>query len=89
MELEPAVEKRFQRIEAILRETAEGHRQAKLRMDDFGKKLQATRKLVEAGIKFVSRLSVENRQLSREVREVSRIQKAMLRSHTNGKNGHG
>jgi hypothetical protein len=86
--MESAVEKRFQRIEAILRETAEGHRQAKLRMDDFDKKLQATRKLVEAGIKFVSRLSVENRQLSREVREVSRIQKVMLQSHSNGKNGH-
>ena len=86
--MESAVEKRFQRIEAILRETAEGQRQAKLRMDVFDKKLEATRKLVEAGIKFVSRLSVENRQLSREVREVSRIQKAMLRSHTNGKNGH-
>ncbi|MCU1339865.1 MAG: hypothetical protein JWO19_5446 [Bryobacterales bacterium] len=88
MELEPAVEKRFRRIEAILLETAEGHRQAKLRMDDFDKKLQATRKLVEDGTKFVSRLSVENRQLSREVREVSQIQKAMLRSNTNGKNGH-
>jgi hypothetical protein len=93
--MEPAVEKRFRRIEAILRETAEGHRQAKLRMDraeermdKFDKQLQATRKLVEAGIKFVSRLSVENRQLSREVREVSRIQKAMLGSHGNGKNGH-
>ena len=86
--MESAVEKRFQRIEAILRETAEGQRRAKLRMDVFDKKLEATRKLVEAGIKFVSRLSVENRQLSREVREVSRIQKAMLRSHTNGKNGH-
>jgi hypothetical protein len=86
--MEPAVEERFRRIEAILRETAEGQREAKLRMDVFDKKLEATRKLVEAGIKFVSRLSVENRQLSREVREVSRIQKAMLRSHTNGKNGH-
>jgi hypothetical protein len=87
MELEPAVEKRFRRIEAILRETAEGNRQAKLRMDDFDKKLEATRKLVEAGIKIVSRLSAENRQLSREVREVSRIQKAMLGSQGNGKNG--
>jgi len=88
MELEPAVEKRFRRIEAILRETAEGQQQAKLRMDVFDKKLEATRKLLEAGIKIVSRLSAENRQLSREVREVSRIQRAMLRSHTNGKNGH-
>ncbi len=93
--MEPAVEKRFRRIESILRETAEGQQQAKLRMDIFDKKLEATRKLVEAGIKFVSRLSVEVRQTGREIRElrrevseVSRIQKAMLRSHTNGKNGH-
>ena len=86
--MEPAVEKRFRRIESILRETAEGQQQAKLRMDVFDKKLEATRKLLEAGIKIVSRLSAENRQLSREVREVSRIQKAMLTSHTNGKNGH-
>ena len=86
--MEPAVEKRFRRIEAIQRETAEINRRAELRMDIFDKKLEATRKLLEAGIKYVSRLSVENRQLSREVREVSRIQKAMLRSHTNGKNGH-
>ena len=92
--MEPAVEKRFRRIESILRETAEGNRQAKLRMDraeermdKFDKQLQATRKLVEAGIKIVSRLSAENRQLSREVREVSRIQKAMLGAHGNGKNG--
>jgi hypothetical protein len=86
--MEPAAEKRFRRIESILRETAEGQQQAKLRMDVFDKRLEATRKLLEAGIKIVSRLSAENRQLSREVREVSRIQKAMLTSHTNGKNGH-
>jgi hypothetical protein len=93
--MEPAVEKRFQRIEAIQRETAELNRRAELRMDKFDKKLEATRRLVEAGIKFVSRLSIEVRQTGREIRElrrevseVSRIQKAMLRSHTNGKNGH-
>jgi hypothetical protein len=91
--MEPAVEKRFRRIEAILRESAERsaerNRLADLRMDKFDKKLEATRKLLEGGIKFVSRLSVEVRELKREVSEVSRIQKAMLLSHTNGKNGHG
>ena len=86
--MEPAVEKRFQRIEAIQRETAEINRRAELRMDKFDKRLEATRKLLEGGIKFVTRLSVEVRELKREVSEVSRIQKAMLRSHTNGKNGH-
>lgn len=85
--MEAAVEKRFRRIEAILRETAELNRRGELRMDVFDKKLEATRKLLQAGIKIVTRLSAENRQLSREVSEVSRIQKAMLRSHTNGKNG--
>jgi hypothetical protein len=86
--MESAVEKRFRRIEAIQRETAELNRRAELRMDKFDKKLEATRKLLEGGIKFVSRLSVEIRELKREVSEVSRIQKAMLLSHTNGKNGH-
>jgi len=86
--MEPAVEKRFRRIEAIQRETAEINRRAELRMDVFDKKLEATRKLLEGGIKFVSRLSVEVRELKREVSEVSRIQKAMLRSQSNGKNGH-
>jgi hypothetical protein len=86
--MEPAVEKRFRRIEAIQREAAELNRRAELRMDKFDKKLEATRKLLEGGIKFVSRLSIEVRELKREVSEVSRIQKAMLQSHTNGKNGH-
>jgi hypothetical protein len=86
--MEPAVEKRFRRIEAMFRESAERNRLADLRMDKFDKKLEATRKLLEGGIKFVSRLSVEVRELKREVSEVSRIQKAMLRSNTNGKNGH-
>lgn len=70
---------------AILLRSAERQKRADLR---FYKKIAATRKLLEAGNKLVDRLSEENRQLSREVREVSRIQKAMLRTHTNGKNGH-
>lgn len=57
-------------------------------MDKLDKQLQATRKLLEAGIKMVSRLSAENRQLSKEVREVSRIQKAMPRVNTSGHHGH-
>jgi hypothetical protein len=61
---------------------------AELRMDKFDKQLEATRKLLEGGIKFVSRLSVEVRELKREVSEVSRIQKAMLSSLGNGKIGH-
>jgi hypothetical protein len=73
------------RSRAILRRSVERQKRADLR---FYKKIAATRKLLEAGNRLVDRLSVENRQLSREVREVSRIQKAMLRFHTNGKNGH-
>jgi hypothetical protein len=50
------------------------------RMAITDKQIQATRRLLEGGIKFVSRLSVE-------VREVSKLQKAMLRSQGNGHNG--
>jgi DNA repair exonuclease SbcCD ATPase subunit len=50
------------------------------RMAITDKQLQATRKLLEGGIKFVSRLSLE-------IREVSRLQKAMLRSQGNGHHG--
>ena len=51
MELEPAVEKRFRHIEAILWETAEGQQQAKLRMDIPHKKLKATRELGKAVVR--------------------------------------
>ncbi len=54
---------------------------AEARMEKFDKQLQATRKLVEAGMKMLVRLSAE-------VREVSRIQKDMLRFRGNGRNGH-
>jgi hypothetical protein len=48
---EPAFENHFQRIEAILRESAEGNRRAMLRMDDFDKKLKATRELGKAVVR--------------------------------------
>ncbi len=50
------------------------------RMEKFDKQLLATRKLVEAGMKMLVRLSAE-------VREVSRMQKDMLRFRGNGRNG--
>jgi hypothetical protein len=91
-------EERFERIEALLHGMAERenqmearsiqvearfikeHERAMARMDKFDKQLQATRKLVEAGMKMLVRLSAE-------VREVSRIQKDMLRFRGNGRNG--
>lgn len=79
----PAVEARFERIESILHAMAERENQmeerwekrhalAMARMDIFDKKLEATRKLVESGIKFVVKLSVEVRELKGEIREVNR-----------------
>ena len=53
----------------------------------FDKKLEATRKLVEAGIKLVARLGAEGRETRREVRGTSRMVKAMLRLNSNGRNG--
>jgi hypothetical protein len=56
--MEPAVEKRFRRIEAIQRETAEINRRAELRMDRvelrmdvFDKKLEATREQAKAVVR--------------------------------------
>ena len=51
------------------------------RMDKFDHQLQTTRKLVEAGMKIVSRLAADTRELKRS-------QKAFLDSLANGSNGH-
>jgi hypothetical protein len=103
--MERAVEERFERIEAILHAMAERENQMELRwaknferaerrMDRFDQQLQATRKLVSAGVKFVARIAVENRQLgkrvddlTKDVAELARMQKAFLRAFGNGRNG--
>lgn len=54
---------------------------ADARMDRFDRQLQATRKLVEAGIKMVGRLAADTRELKKS-------QKAFLDSFRNGRNGH-
>lgn len=51
------------------------------RADKFDQQLQATRKLAQTGIKLVS-------QLASETRELKRSQKAFLDSLRNGRNGH-
>lgn len=71
--MERRVRERFERIEAILEGVAQ-------RQDRFDKQLQATRKLVEAGIKIVT-------QLARDTRELKQSQKAFLDSFRNGGNG--
>jgi hypothetical protein len=93
--------KNFERAEEWHRQAAEWHRQseerhrrAEARMDRFDRQLQATRKLVSAGVKFVARIAVENRQLgkrvdalTKDIAELARMQKAFLRAQRNGRNG--
>ena len=71
--MERQVRERFERIEGILEGIAE-------RQDRFDRQLQATRKLVEAGIKLVT-------QLAKDTRELKQSQKAFLDSLRNGGNG--
>jgi hypothetical protein len=59
---------------------AENHRRAMERMKKFDQQLQAMRKLVEAGMKIVSRLAADTRELKRS-------QKAFLDSLRNSGNG--
>ena len=85
--MEPEVRERFDRIEATLERIAEqqerGEKRAEAadkRMDRFDKQLQATRKLVEYGMKIVV-------NLAQDTRELKRSQKAFLDSLRNGRNG--
>jgi hypothetical protein len=77
----------FDEIRSILRETAELGRatdrrmdRAEKRMEKFDQQLQAMRKPVEAGIKIVSHLAADTRELKRS-------QKAFLDSLRNSGNG--
>jgi hypothetical protein len=71
--VERQVRERFERIESILEGIAQ-------RQDRFDRQLQTTRKLVEAGIKMVT-------QLAKDTRELKQSQKAFLDSFRNGGNG--
>ena len=71
--MERQVRERFERIEGILEDIAQ-------RQDRFDRQVQTTRKLVEAGIKMVSRLA-------KDTRELKQSQKAFLDSFRNGGNG--
>jgi septal ring factor EnvC (AmiA/AmiB activator) len=86
-QMEPEVQERFERIEATLdritkrQERAEKRAEAAdKRMDRFDKQLQATRKLVEYGMKIIV-------GLAKDTRELKRSQKAFLDSLRNGRNG--
>ena len=71
--MERQVRERFERIEGILEGIAE-------RQGRFDRQLQATRKLVEAGVKLVT-------QLAKDTRDLKQSQKAFLDSFRNGGNG--
>lgn len=70
-------DRKMQALDAAWRERMD---RADQRMEKFDLKLEATRKLVEAGIKIVSRLAADTRELKRS-------QKAFLDSLRNAGNG--
>jgi hypothetical protein len=89
--MEPEVRERFEKIEATLDRIAERQERAEKRademeirfnrrMDRFDKQLQATRKLVEYGMKIIV-------GLAKDTRELKRSQRAFLDSLRNGRNG--
>ena|SRR5579871_2604889 len=77
-------EARAKREEARL---AKNHEAAMERMEKFDRQLQATRKLVEAGMKIVSRLAVDAREARKETRELKAEFRSYLRAQKNGHNG--
>jgi uncharacterized coiled-coil DUF342 family protein len=101
--MEPEVQRQFDEIRAILRETARRGEEmerrwdgahakamrrmdrAEQRMDIFDKKLEATRKLVQEGMKLVIAWDKRHRA---EMAELRKSQKAFFDSFRNG-NGHG
>jgi hypothetical protein len=70
-------DRKMEALDAAWRERMD---RADKRMDKFDQQLQAMRKLVEAGIKIVSRLAADTRDLKRS-------QKALLDSLRNAGNG--
>jgi hypothetical protein len=86
-EMREAHRRAMERMDKADARAAENHRRAMERMDradkrmeKFDQQLQAMRKLVEAGIKIVS-------QLAADTRELKRSQKAFLDSLRNSGNG--
>jgi uncharacterized protein YbaP (TraB family) len=79
-EMREAHRRAMERMDKADARAAENHRRAMERMEKFDQQLQAMRKLVEAGIKIVS-------QLAADTRELKRSQKAFLDSLRHAGNG--
>jgi copper oxidase (laccase) domain-containing protein len=78
--MDPEVRAEFDEMREAHRRAMERMDRAEKRMEKFDLKLEAMRRLVEAGIKMVSRLAADTRELKRS-------QKAFLDSFRNGRNG--
>jgi hypothetical protein len=89
--MEREVRERFERIEALLRAGVERGNQMETRFNGrveiFDRRLEAMRKLVEAGMKFVMRMGQRQRALEDTVRDLAKSQKAFLDSLRRGGNG--
>jgi hypothetical protein len=59
------------------------------RMEKFDKRLEATRKLVETGMKLMVRMNARLEALTRTVDEMGKTQKLILKMLQGGRNGQG
>ena len=89
--MEREVRERFERIEALLRAGVERGNQmhaqfnermgrAEQRMEIFDRRLEAMRKLVEAGMKIVTRMGQRQQAMEEAIRDLAKSQKAFLDS---------
>ncbi len=96
--MEREVRERYERMEALLRTGIErgnqmhaqfNERMAKTeqRMEIFDGRLEAMRKLVEAGMKIVTRMGQRQQAMEEAIRDLAKSQKAFLDSLRKGGNG--
>jgi hypothetical protein len=89
--MERDVRERFERIEALLCAGVERGNQMEARfnerMEIFDRRLEAMRKLVEAGMKIVTRMGQRQHAMEEAIRDLAKSQKAFLDSLRKGGNG--
>jgi len=88
--MDPVARKELNEIRALLRVTAtqskESYEKAMVRMDKFDKKLEATRKLVEFGMKMLVRLERSQKATDGQIKATDAQLKALI-SFRSGGNG--
>ena len=89
--MEREVRERYERMEALLRAGVERGNQMEARFNErreiFDRRLEAMRKLVEAGMKIVTRIWQRQHAMEEAIRDLAKSQKAFLDSLRKGGNG--